>query len=299
MTAELYLASMAVMFVAVGVLSYNLLSGSGRAMKVREMGVHAVMGHRPDRSRLPSVWFRMLLPILDRLAPLFQSLGWPRYRGTAGRALQRAGLAGGVTVDHLLAMKVLAMVLTPLVAAQLLEIFSNPALFVLAGVGGFYLPDRLVSDLRQTREAQILKNLPGAVDALALTVEAGLEFLAAMQRLVERGAAGPLRDELMTVLSEIRLGTSRAEALKAFGRRIEIPEVSSFISVLVQADVLGASIGPVLQSQAELMRVERFQRAERAGARASQKILLPLVLFIFPSVLIVILGPVILQFIYG
>jgi tight adherence protein C len=103
----------------------------------------------------------------------------------------------------------------------------------------------------------------------------------------------------MTVLSEIRLGTSRAEALKAFGRRIEIPEVSSFISVLVQADVLGASIGPVLQSQAERMRVERFQRAERAGARASQKILLPLVLFIFPSVLIVILGPVILQFIYG
>jgi tight adherence protein C len=78
-----------------------------------------------------------------------------------------------------------------------------------------------------------------------------------------------------------------------------MPEISSFVSVLVQADALGASIGPVLKMQAERMRVERFQRAEREGARASQKILFPLVLFIFPSVLIVILGPVILQFIYA
>jgi tight adherence protein C len=78
-----------------------------------------------------------------------------------------------------------------------------------------------------------------------------------------------------------------------------MPEVSSFVSVLVQADALGASIGPVLQAQAERMRTERFQRAEREGAKASQKILFPLVLFIFPSVLIVIIGPVVLNFIYG
>jgi len=116
---------------------------------------------------------------------------------------------------------------------------------------------------------------------------------------VERGGMGALRDELSTILNDIRLGKSRAEALKSFSQRVEIPEVSSFVSVLVQADMLGASIGPVLQQQAERMRVERNQRAEKAGAKASQKILFPLVLFIFPAVLIVIIGPVALQFIYG
>ena len=139
------------------------------------------------------------------------------------------------------------------------------------GLGCFFLPDRFVSDLRKTRERQILRALPGAVDVLSLSVEAGLEFLTAMQRLVERGGTGPLRDELTTVLNDIRIGQSRAEALKAFAQRVEIAEVSSFVSVMVQADMLGASIGPVLRQQAERMRVERFQRAEKAGARATQR----------------------------
>lgn len=101
---------------------------------------------------------------------------------------------------------------------------------------------------------------------------------------------------MATIINDIRLGTSRADALKGFAARVPIPEVSSFVSMLVQADMLGASIGPVLQQQAERMRVERFQRAEKAGARATQKILVPLVLFIFPAVLIVLIGPVALQF---
>jgi tight adherence protein C len=185
------------------------------------------------------------------------------------------------------------------VAATLLVLFRNPGMFVLAGILGFFLPDRLVADLRKSRERKILRALPGAVDVLSLSVEAGLEFLIAIQRLVEQRRFGPLRDELTTVLNDVRLGHSRSEALKAFATRVEMPEVSSFVSVLVQADALGASIGPVLQSQAERMRVERFQRAEREGARASQKILFPLVLFIFPAVLIVIIGPVVLNFVYG
>ena len=196
-------------------------------------------------------------------------------------------------------MKVLCAVGTPLVAAMLVNLFRNPAMFVVAGILGFFLPDRLVADLRKSRERKILRALPGAVDVLSLSVEAGLEFLIAIQRLVEQRRFGPLRDELTTVLNDVRLGQSRSDALKAFSTRVEMPEVSSFVSVLVQADALGASIGPVLQSQAERMRVERFQRAEREGARASQKILFPLALFIFPAVLIVIIGPVVLNFVYG
>ena len=241
----------------------------------------------------------MFFPLLDKLAPFFQQVVWPQYRERSHRLLQRAGLHPGITVDHLLAMKALMTLVAPVAMASLISIFANPALFLLTGVGGFFLPDRLVSDLKRSREAEVIRDLPGSVDVLSLSVEAGLDFIAAIQRFVERGAKGALRDEFATILNDIRLGKTRAEALKEFGARIEASEVSSFVSVLVQADLLGASIGPVLQAQAERMRVERFQRAESAGARASQKILFPLVFFIFPAVLIVILGPVLLQFLYG
>jgi tight adherence protein C len=233
------------------------------------------------------------------IAPLMRYITWPSYRERTTILLRRAGILDVISVDHLLAIKLLSAIFVPIVMATVFEMFRNPALFVATIVGGFLLPDQLVKDLKKKRERAIVRALPGSVDVLSLSVEAGLEFLMAIRRLVERGAAGPLRDELATILNDIRLGETRANALKAFAKRIEIPEVSSFVSVLVQADALGASIGPVLQQQAERMRVERFQRAEKEGAKASQKILFPLVLCIFPAVLIVILGPVALNFIYG
>ena len=110
---------------------------------------------------------------------------------------------------------------------------------------------------------------------------------------------GALADELSLMLREIRLGTTRSDALRGLAKRCAVPEVASFSSVLIQADRLGASIGQVLRSQADIMRAERFVRAEKAGARASTMILLPLVIFILPAALLVIVGPVLLRFIYG
>jgi tight adherence protein C len=283
---------LATVLASVALLVYGLVP-------VPTLAARALQVRRVETSQIGSLWFRLLFPILTVIAPLVRVVPWHRYRARAAVNLSRAGLGDALTVDHLLAMKMLCAIVTPLVLSFLFELFSNYGMFLLAGVGGFFLPDRLVSDLRKRREQQIVRTLPGAVDVLSLSVEAGLEFLIAIQRLVERRRFGPLRDELTTVLNDIRLGKSRSEALKALASRLEIPEISSFVSVLVQADMLGASIGPVLQSQAEVMRVERFQKAEREGARASQKILFPLVLFIFPAVLIVIVGPVALNFIYG
>jgi tight adherence protein C len=289
------LAALLSIFLAVAIAVHSFFTARGHTMSLRGVGG----GTSVDRSEIPSLAFRLLFPYLDRLAPLFQRVTWPRYRAKASLNLQRAGIGRFVSPNHLLAMKAVFAVGVPVVVAQLFPIFWNPALFLLASFLGFLLPDRLVTDLRKAREAQILSELPGAVDVLSLSVEAGLEFMTAMQRIVERGSRTALRDEMATILNDIRLGSSRADALKSFSFRVEIPEVSSFVSVLVQADLLGASIGPVLQHQAERMRVERFQRGEKAGAVASQKILVPLVLFIFPAVLIVLLGPIALQFIYG
>jgi tight adherence protein C len=289
-----YLMSMMAMFVAILFAAYNVLP-----IKEGPVGARRMPLRRVDLSRVDSIVFKWGYYLTTPFAPFFRWITWDSYRRKETIELQRAGLGEGMKVVQLFVLKTIAAIVIPLVVSQIFTLFTNPFMFLVAAFGGWVVPDKLVADMRKKRERRIVRTLPGAVDVLSLSVEAGLEFLTAMQRLVERGGIGPLRDELATILSDIRLGKTRSEAMKAFAERVEIPEVSSFVSVLVQADVLGTSIGPVLQQQAERMRVERFQRAEKAGATASQKILFPLVLFIFPAVLIVVIGPVVLQFIYG
>jgi tight adherence protein C len=294
MSLVAYIMAMAAVFGAVALAVIGLWPAPAASVS----GGRSALVQYTDLSRLP-LFLRLLHPFLRAFGPLTGAIGWPTYRAKAARELERAGIADIFGVEHVLAFKILAAVVVPLLLSMVVAVVRNPAVFVLVAAGAFFLPDRVIADVRKARERAIVRALPGTVDVLSLSVEAGLEFLMAIQRVVERGAAGPLRDELAIVLNDIRLGKSRAEALKAFAGRIEVPEVSSFVSVLVQADALGASIGPVLLSQGERMRLDRFQRAEKEGAKASQKILFPLVLFIFPAVLIIIMGPVVLQYIYG
>jgi tight adherence protein C len=275
------------------------------------LGVHAVLSRprrepvatgafvpvRFERAHSPSALVAFLFPVLNVLAPLFRRLPLADYRRSLAGNLRKAGFGESVVPDHVLAFKLVSAIVTPWLLSFFVGAIKMPPFFVAAMAVGFMLPDKLIADLKKRRFKQILRTLPGAVDVLSLSVEAGLDFQVAMQRFVERGTSGPLRDEFSTILNDMRLGKTRAEALKDLGRRVDIQEVGSFVSVLVQADQLGVPIGEVLRSQASVMRVQRFQRAEQEGARASQKLLVPLVLFIFPAVLIVILGPVVLHFI--
>jgi tight adherence protein C len=249
-----------------------------------------------EAAHAPSTLIRVLFPLLNVLAPLFALLPFDDYRRALTDNLRKAGFGPSVTVNHVFALKLLSAVLTPMVLRLFIGAVDWPPILLLTMAGGFMLPDKLINDIKRARWMQILRTLPGAVDVLSLWVEAGLDFQVAMQRFVERGTPGALRDEFSTILNDMRLGKTRGEAIRDFGRRVGLPEVGSFVSVLVQADSLGVPIGEVLRSQAAVMRVQRFQRAEQEGARASQKLLVPLVLFIFPAVLIVILGPVVLHF---
>lgn len=294
MTTLLLITGLGLAFAASALTGYLWLPRLYEALKVKGVAARQV-----TVEEVPSTLFRMVFPVVDRLAPAFERIETRRYRANLTRQLRRAGMDQVFTANHFFAMKALTAVFVPIIAMQFLTQLTSPAGFVAAAVASAFIPDWLLSEMVTAREAALLRALPASVDVMSLSVEAGLEFLTAMQRLVEKGRMGPLRDELATILNDVRLGKTRQEALKAFADRVELPEVSSFVSVLVQADQLGASIGTVLQTQAERMRVERFQRAERAGARATQKILVPMVLFIFPAVLIVIVGPVILQFIYS
>ncbi len=119
--------------------------------------------------------------------------------------------------------------------------------------------------------------------------------MGSIAKVVDRAPPSPLIEELSVVLKDIQLGKTRAQALRSLAERLDMAEMSSFVAILVSADSMGASIGTVLRAQSESMRNERLTKAEKLGAQASQKILVPLVFFILPAVMLMIFGPIVLQ----
>ncbi len=277
----------------VGFVAYQLLPDFKRRAALARLG--AAEGKEPIRSPL----LRLLKPILQGMAPYMAYYKVPAYRAEKKKQINAAGLGNSLTVDELLAWKILFALLWPAFFALLFESARNPFVLLAAAAFFFMAPDFFIRDMVSRRQRLILRAFPFAVDLLTLCVEAGLDFSAGLARVVEKGKPGPLRDELSVMLRDIRLGMTRSDALRGLAQRCDMVEVTSFSSVLIQADQLGASIGPVLRTQSERMRVERFQRAEKKGAEAATKILFPLVLFVLPATFIIIIGPVILRFIYG
>jgi tight adherence protein C len=160
---------------------------------------------------------------------------------------------------------------------------------------GWVLPDMLLSSRARNRREQIRADLPDALDLLAVSVEAGLGFDGALTKITEH-MDGPLSDEFSLALGEIRVGEGRADALKKLAARTGAPEVGAFTRSIVQADQLGISLGRILRVQAADTRLRRQAAAEERAMKAPVKMLFPTVLFIFPAMFIVILGPAMLNF---
>jgi tight adherence protein C len=168
--------------------------------------------------------------------------------------------------------------------------------FALLGAG---YPLIWLRDKVKARHHAIIRALPYNLDLLTLSVEAGLDFAAALGKVVEKGRKGPLTDELAITLKELKLGKTREEALRALGRRVDLQGLSSFVHALVQADRLGTSLGKVLRVLSTQMRVDRTQRAEKLANEAPVKLLIPLIGFIFPTIFIMLFGPIAYQVFFG
>jgi tight adherence protein C len=182
---------------------------------------------------------------------------------------------------------------------RLLYVVLNKFSFALIWVFpllGFFLPLIWLRDVLVARHFQMKKKLPYALDLLTLGVEAGLDFTGALNRIVQKLGENPLSEEFALMLREILMGKNRAEALRDLGERNNLLELTSVVSALVQADELGASLGPVLRIQAAQMRVRRSQAAEEQAMKAPVKILFPLLFCIFPATFIIILGPVAIRY---
>jgi tight adherence protein C len=241
---------------------------------------------------------RVLAPLGDRLA------GWtlklhPKttIEGVSTRLLA-AGLGRKISPTTFLAFKS-ALALGGLVLGALFGgAAAGPggvlfAAIALAGIG-FIVPDFVVSGKARSRKDRIRAELPDALDLMAVSVEAGMGFDGAISKLTEH-MHGPLADEFALTLGEIRIGESRQDALKKMSDRTSTPELASFVRSIIQADQLGISLGRILRVQATDSRLKRQAAAEEKAMKAPIKMLFPTVLFIFPAMFLVILGPAFLN----
>jgi len=226
------------------------------------------------------------------------------YRKRVRRYILTSGLSRELNEDEFIGLQILWGVMFPifmLVMNFALALDLPTPLLICLGLGGFVFPQMHASAEKKRREISVRADLPFFIDLLALSVEAGLDFFAAIQKIVDKaeGTDSVLADELGTVLKDVKIGASKTQALKDMAERLDISEITSFVAVLIDAESSGASISKVLKDQSVQMRLERFVRAEKAGARASQAILVPLMLFILRAVFIMVFGPVAVSFIYG
>ena len=185
----------------------------------------------------------------------------------------------------------------PRLIAAILEPGCSARPLLLAGHFGiiaFTIPKLLLGRRIAARRTEISNDLPDALDLLAVTVEAGVGLFGAIARLVEC-TSGALADEFSLVLTELRVGESSERALKRMAKRLDTPEVTSFVRSLLQGEQLGLSLGQTLRNLADDSRRRRRSLAEEAAAKAPIKMLFPAALFIFPALFIVILGPAILE----
>jgi tight adherence protein C len=212
--------------------------------------------------------------------------------------LIRAGYRRGDSVLVFLGSKLLLTVLLPIVGLFVGVVSGRPLgnifLFtVVLAVLGFYLPTIFIALRQQQRHNEILYTLPDSLDLMVVCVEAGLGMGAALQRVaVEMRLASPrLSEELSLVNREMQTGISRTDALRNLAKRTGVDDVYSLVAMLIQTDRLGTGIAQALRAHAESMRTRRRQRAEQLARQASIKLAFPLVLLIFPALLVVLLGP--------
>ena len=174
----------------------------------------------------------------------------------------------------------------------------HPAGLALAAAVGFVAPDVWLRARRARKQQAILRLLPEVTDLLALCIGAGLDFHGALNKVLstKRFQGEPLIEELTTTVQEMQLGKRRGEALRTMARRLNLPEMSSFVRTIVQADRMGTPIGQVLGIHSEDVRRQRMLRAERMALKAPIKVLLPLIFCIMPCVAIIVGAPIFLQF---
>lgn len=290
-------------YIALGVAVYfmarTVFSDEERRSASRALG--NVRENAPDAGNAILKYSR---PFFSRyVVPIVEDLKIDDTRKLLKHKLAMAGLSDALTPDELYSFKLFLIIGFPVLFVFIKfawEIDIPAIAFPVVMVFGYFYPDKFwLSSEIEKRQSEIRNAMPFVVDLLALSTEAGLDFIGAIGKVVDKAKPSPLVQELENVLKDIKVGSSRGVALRGMGWRIGLQEVNSFVAVLISADEMGASIGKILRQQSEQIRHERFMRAEKEGGKATQKILIPMIMFIIPAIFLIIFGPFALSFIGG
>jgi tight adherence protein C len=237
--------------------------------------------------------------ILQRIGSLVRPLVTDNFARKMGRRFVAMGRPR-MMPEEFIAMQVLCALLFGILGLMLLNLLKGPLLAALFfALFGALFPYIWVADQIKKRHHKISRALPYAIDLLTLSVEAGLDFQAAIGTVVEKGKPGPLIEEFGILLGEIKLGKTREEALRNLADRVQLPVLTAFVTNLIQADRMGTSLGKILRIQSTQMRIDRTQRAEKLANEAPVKMLLPLVACFFPTVFMILFGPIVFRLMYG
>lgn len=239
---------------------------------------------------------RLLFPYIMRVSTMLSKFVPKNYMGNLNKRITVAGNPKGMTANEYLGIQgvfgLVIPVILGIVFALLSGNFSNFLLVFIIGCpsGGFILPKFWISKLITERKYQISKTLPFSLDLINISVDAGLGFDAALAKVSEN-MSGVLSEEFSRVLTEIRLGKEKKVALRNMVERTDVEDLKQFIVAVVQAETLGVGLGKILKVQAKQMRMVAKQRAQEKAFKAPVKMLFPMIMFIFPSIFIVLLGP--------
>lgn len=248
-----------------------------------------------DQELLVPLRQRAFVPLLHGLTGLGQRLTPVGYVDGVRQKFIYSGRPSADAVDRFLAVRVVTVAAIPIVGILALFVLPLSGKMPLLTFGMLSLalllgPDAILNRRVEARQHSMQVQLPDILDLLVISVEAGLGFEQALDRTV-KAVPGALSDEFARMLGETRAGSSRSDAMRSLEGRTKVPEIRSFVLAILQADTFGVSIGRVLRSQADEMRIKRRQIAQEKAQKAPVKMLIPMVFCIFPALFVVVIGP--------
>ena len=282
--------------VVAALVAFALTDGADARAEVRDsLRLLGVPEEDRRSSLLAPLAGRTLAPVLRNVLRRGRRYPPAGYLEKTRRNLSSAGRSRPEDLDRYMVLRVLTIVAIPLLIVLLLGVAGLSGRLGLAAVAFVILacvlgPDASLNRQVEERAHEIKLRLPDVLDLLTISVEAGLGFEQALDRTTA-AVPGPLSDEFIRMLGEVRAGARRADAMRAMEERVDLPELRAFVLAVLQADTFGVSIGRVMRAQAEEARVKRRQMAEEKAQKAPVKMLIPMVFCIFPALFVVILGP--------
>ncbi|MBM2829773.1 MAG: Secretion system protein [Gammaproteobacteria bacterium] len=257
------------------------------------------MVHEEDRTYMDPLPFglRIIWPFIQIISFFFCSLLPYELMERVEKRLQHTGVSYLLTAEQFIALRIISTIVGLLFGIILINAMKGEPIWVLfTTIVGFILPDIWLRDTRKRRESAVIRAMPVYLDFITMAVEAGLNLQGALGQAMEKAPPSPLRNEFGIVLRDLRAGLPRGEALRRMADRLDVKEVTSFVSAMIQAEKMGSSMATVLRIQAEQRRNERFQRAEKQAMEAPIKLVGPLIIFIFPVTFIVLGFPIAMKF---